>query len=67
MPKLTPAQMETLYDLAGHIGEFKCGYGKSAAALARRGFAKRKFVSDDGESFIAKFAITKAGVAALTE
>lgn len=67
MPKLTPAQLETLYDLAGHVGEFKLGYGKSAAALMRRGLAKRKFVSDDGESFVAKFAITKAGVTALTE
>jgi hypothetical protein len=66
VPKLTPAQLETLYDLAGHVGEFKRGYGKSAAALARRGLAKRKFVSDDGIGYIAKFAITKAGVAALS-
>lgn len=56
------AQMKVLKQLAEHAGQFRRGYGKSAAALARQGFAKRKHVSDDGETYIAKFAITKAGM-----
>ena len=61
---LTAAQLKALAELADHAGEFRCGYGKSAASLARRGLARRKFV-DDGGSFTAKFAITKAGTAEL--
>ncbi len=62
---LTAAQLKTLRQLADHAGEFRRGYGKSAAALMRRGLAKRKFVSDDGENFAAKFAITRTGLEAI--
>jgi hypothetical protein len=58
---LSAAQLKVLADLAEHAGEFRRGYGKSAAALYRLGLARRKFVSDGAEGFTAKFAITKAG------
>jgi hypothetical protein len=58
---LTPAQFRALRKLAEHPGEFRRGYGKSAFALARRGLAKIKHVSDDGEHFTAKFVITRRG------
>lgn len=61
MLPLTNAQLKTLSELASHAGQFRRGYGKSAAALARRGLAKRKFVSDDGKTFTAKYAITPEG------
>lgn len=57
--------MKALRNLAEHSGEFRRGYGKSAFALARRGLAKIKYVSDDGEHFTAKFVITRNGEAAL--
>lgn len=58
---LTPAQLKALKKLAEHSGEFRRGYGKSAFALARRGLAKIKYVSDDGGHFNAKFVITRRG------
>jgi hypothetical protein len=67
MTKVTDAQLRTLVALDEHRGEFRRGYGKSAAALARRGLARRKFVSDDGETFVAKFAISGPGIAILAE
>ena len=62
---LTSAQIKVLHDLAAHAGEFRRGYGKSAVALVRRGLARRKFVSDDGVGFTAKFAITRSGLEAI--
>lgn len=64
---LTSAQLKVLTKLSGHSGEFRRGYGKSAYALARQGLAKIKYVSDDGETFIAKFVITRRGEEALAD
>ena len=66
MISLTAAQLKVLRELAEHAGEYRRGYGRSAAALARRGLARRKFVSDGESSFTAKFVITRAGLNALT-
>lgn len=57
----TLAQLKALKKLAEHPGKFRRGYGRSAHALARQGLAKIKYVSDDGETFIAKFVITRRG------
>lgn len=61
LPPPTAAQIKTLVKLAEHPGQFRRGYGRSAFALARRGLAKIKYVSDDGEAFTAKFVITRRG------
>jgi hypothetical protein len=39
---LSAAQMKVLVDLAEHAGQFRHGYGKSAAALYRLGLARRR-------------------------